>query len=477
MKNKIIFSSSVLVVLCCVYFERLVSAAEAEAGNSELTQTVPTTTVETKVEESQLAPFNSLKLTTRRTETKINNDRAEIVECKAGTRLFFPEGSFVYSSGKPVVGKVRLVVEECFDLDEMLAAKLSTTSGNRRLETAGMIKVRAFAGRTEVSLKEDGRYNIYFPIKGDRKDDFELFYGQQDKNGMIDWRLEKSAEPIDETGRVSQAIVNDCFVQISASQYRCGTRIQEMDYFNWPLINGQNLNQWFVSNFNPDPQMLDDFCENRMYSQITFHVNRDGSFRDYYISHSSKAEYDRLLADALSAMPSLDMEKFMPVYSEDHACILSFGRQQERSAKQFVDRFEKRHDSTDPEEKMSDVSTADLNYYVFSSTELGWINCDRFLQNDAPLVDVSVQAPMCENAQVSMVFDRDKCILSAVKQGDRYVFSGVPANTNVRLITLHNPDGTPQMEVSQINTSCRSYSVRKVEPITLADLDRALCWN
>ena len=118
----------------------------------------------------------------------------------------------------------------------------STTSGNRRLETAGMIKVTAYAGGTEVNLKENGRYNIYFPVAGQRKDDFELFYGYRDENGIIDWKLEDNSVAIDETPASSRSITNDCFVQISASQYRCGNHIKEMDYFNWPLTNGQNLN-------------------------------------------------------------------------------------------------------------------------------------------------------------------------------------------------------------------------------------------
>ena len=477
MKNKIIFSSSVLVVLCCVYFERLTNAASEAMDSPSSSQNAQEVIPVTMVEEIGLAPVKSVNLTTRRTEVKHNNEKAGTIECKGGTKLFFPSGSFVHASGKPVVGKVKLVVEECLDLDEMLAAKLSTTSGGRRLETAGMINVRAFVGREELKLKDGCRYNIYFPIGGERKDDFELFYGSRDSKGNIDWVLEENAEPIEESVLSSEPIVNDCFVQISASQYRYGTRIQEMDYFNWPLVNGQNLNQWFISSFNPDPQMLDDFCANRMYSQITFYVNEDGSFRDYYVSHASRAEYDRLLADALSTMPCLDLKKFMPVYTSDHACILSFGRQQQRSTKQFVDRFVKRYDYDDSEKNMSDVSTEDLNYYVFSSTELGWINCDRFLQNESPLVDVTVEVPMSENTSISMVFDADKCILSSVKQGALYVFKGVPANRNVRLIALGNPGGKPQMEVSKINTSCGSHVVRAMEPITLADLDRALCWN
>ena len=479
MNNKIIVSAAALSVLCCLYFVRLSNAIEASSDLTRVESPLVTPSISEVSQKPTVASFDGVSLKTTRTEKKIKAGEAVTVECKKGTKLFFPAGSFVYPSGKAVEGKVRLVVEECYDVDEMLAAKLSTTSEGRRLETAGMIKVQAFVGSTEVNLREDGRYNIYFPVEGKRKSDFELFYGYRDSSGKIDWKLEETSEPIAETVSPSQpaSIRNDCFVQISASQYRCGTRIQEMDYFNWPLSNGQNLNQWFVSNFNPDPSMLDDFCARRMYAQITFHINEDGSFRDYYVSHTSREQYDRLLASTLSQMPALDMEKFMPVYTEDHACILSFGRQQESSANEFIERFSKKYDYADPKQTMTDVATEDLNYYLFSSTELGWINCDRFISNDRPLVDVIVEVPSTSEASVSMIFDQDKCILSAMKEGNTFVFHQVPSNTNVRIITLDNAGGAPRMEVKSTNTSTKSHLVKDAKPITLADLDRALCWN
>ena len=477
MSNKIVLSASSLIVLCGLYVASLMSAAESafiDSSSASIAQSVRPTTVS---EKPIPAPIEYTSIKTKRTVRKIENDRPQTVECKQGTRLFFPAGSFVFPSGKQADGEVKLIIEECYDLDEMLSAKLSTTSGNRMLETAGMIQLRAFSGNTELRLADNTRYNIYFPVEGKRREDFELFYGYRDEAGVVDWKLEENSQPIDETTAVSQPIVNDCFVQISASQFRCGTRIQEMDYFNWPLMNGQNLNQWFVSNFNPDPSMLDDFCARRMYSQITFHLNQDGTFKDYYVSHSSSDQYDRLLAEMLQSMPPLDMKKFMPKYSDDHACILSFGRQQQTSSKQFVDRFKKRYDYADEDKKLMDVATEDLNYYVFASTELGWINCDRFLPGDGPMVDVVVETPSCENASVSMVFDKDRSIVSGIKNGNQFVFNNVPANRNVRLITLDNPSGNPRMEETKLNTSIRKCVVRNMEPITLADLDRALCWN
>jgi hypothetical protein len=359
----------------------------------------------------------------------------------------------------------------------MLVSKLSTTSGNKQLETAGMIKVQAFSGRSEVYLRDGARYNIHFPVVGDKREDFRLFYGKREDSGMIDWVLEEDDNPINDSAPPVSSVMNDCFIQISASELRIGNRIQKMDYFNWPLVNGQNLNQWFIAAFNPDPAMLDDFCANRMYAQLTFHVDEDGVFHDYYISHSSLTEYDRLIASALSTMPALDMKKFMPQYTEDHACVLSFGRQQESGNKAFLDRFVKRYDYKDPNQKMEGMKTEDLNYYVFSSTELGWINCDRFMESQGPFVDVVVETSSGESVGVSMVFDRERSILAGKKVGDAFVFTGIPANKTARLIALANPGGAPQMQVSTINTSCQRHLMRATQPIALADLDRALCWN
>jgi hypothetical protein len=171
------------------------------------------------------------------------------------------------------------------------------------------------------------------------------------------------------------------------------------------------------------------------------------------------------------------MEKFMPQFTEDHACILSFGRQQETSSKKFVERFKKRFDYADANRTLDGVATEDLNYYIFSSTELGWINCDRFLLEEGQLVDFTVEVPACENASVSMVFDKDRSIVAGIKQGNEFVFKNIPANRNVRVITIDNPSGKPHMEHTKLNTSNRKSIVRNLEPITLSDLDDALCWN
>ncbi len=481
MKTRIIVASASLSILCVVYLGCLLDAADAVSTTRPTVVSGPFLNA-TNIPEAQQAVTTSkemARLKTTRSVLTLKNSVGGRLECKKGTQLFFQNDSFVDANGKTVSGEVKLVVEECYDLDEIAAAKLTTMAGSRRLETAGMVNLRASHKGKEVFLRADKRYNIYFPLSTERREDFELFYGAWKENGLIDWKLEPSSEPIAEIASESNArsIRNDCFIQISESEFRCGTRIKKMDYFNWPLSNGQSLNQWFVSNFNPDPAMLDDFCANKMFAEITFRIKEDGSFKDYYVSHTAQENYDRVLAETLSAMPSLDMKKFMPKYNQDHACVLSFGRQQGSDSKNFVESFVKKFDYADDEKKLTGVNPEDLNFYVFASSELGWINCDRFLQEDGPLVDFKVAASGNDGASVSMIFDDQKSIVGGSKEGGIYVFHGIPANRAVRLLAIDSHAGNPVMQVLKVNTSKGNCTVKDYEPITLADLDRALCWN
>ena len=124
MNNKIIVSAAALSVLCCLYFVRLSNAIEASSDLTRVESPIETPAIIEISQKPMVASFDGVSLKTTRTEKKIKADESVTIECKKGTKLFFPAGSFVYPSGKAVEGKVRLVVEECYDVDEMLAAKL-----------------------------------------------------------------------------------------------------------------------------------------------------------------------------------------------------------------------------------------------------------------------------------------------------------------------------------------------------------------
>jgi hypothetical protein len=481
MKTKTLIAAATLSVLFVYYTTQLSQAVESSVGSptaaieTGLNNTVATTVVNDAL--SRAKSYELPKSTYNR--FVVNNTNKSDITCRKGTRISFPPESFEDNNGNVVVD-VELTVEECYDLKEMLAEKLSTTSGTSIIETAGMVNIVARKGGVELRLREGIQYSLDFPIGGKREDDFELFYGERNADGIINWvsaGQKANSQVVNSSTNSARSIKESCFIQICESEFRRRTLVSEMDYFNWQLLGGQTLNQWFVSNFNPDAEMVDDFCADKLFSQITFHVNGDGSFKDYYISHESKPCYDRVIAEFLSTMPPLDLSVAMPSYSADHACILTFGHKQGLRNDDFVERFAKKYDYSDAEKTMSEVNTSDLDYYMFSSTELGWINCDRFYEEQSPLVDFYVEANSSDGASVSMVFEDRKSIVRGYRNGNEFVFHGVPSNTNVRLIGVENASGNPMMDVRRTNTSRVRCKLDHYEPITLARLDGAMCWK
>lgn len=511
MKPKTIIASAAVASLCTLYLVRLNQIAKSTVGTPDSIESVtdsPTPTessiLTTAVNSNELD--KALKgLKTKKTVVTIDNRRPSQVYGDKGTVLYFPADAFQYKSGKPYAGPVRIELEECYDVSDILAAKLSTTSDGKMLETAGMVSIKAFNGSRELELRDDSRFNIYFPKNGSEKDDFQLFYGEWKSEELINWKLAGNDSPIEEdevftydadkegyatrteyvedpaTGeKIMKSSVltisetstapatnqlqegDNCFLQIAESYLRRGTRISEMDYFNWKLMNGQTLNQWFVSNYNPDVDMLNDFCENGLRSQITFHVKEDGNFSDYYISKTSITEYDRAIASFLKTMPALDLDQLMPEFTYDHACILTFSTARGSSPDGFVQQFKAKHKG-DPDKPLTNVDASTLDFFVFSSSELGWINCDRFVEPDER-VDYVVEttSPDCS---MSLVFTDINSVLKGVPDGDKVVFYDVPKGRSVKVVGIRSNNNNAEMGVVVSNTAKKSVKLNDFKPV------------
>lgn len=423
---------------------------------------------------SALAVNNSINEVSKRTVRYLDASRGAELKGKDGTVLVFPPNCFVNENGDRVSGRIKIIIEEYYDLTGMLDADLSTSSGKKLLETAGMVNIQAYSGRENLDIAEGATYEIAFPKKGNTKNDFQLFYGARNEDGILDWRLAEEGgevrqdEIVSSENTVFPDVENNCFIQITESRLRRGTRISNMDFFNWQLMNGQTLNQWFVGNFNPDLLMLEKYCREDLRTGITFHVNRKGEFQDYYISQTGHLEYDRVLAGFLSTMPPLKLDVLMPDYTDDHACMLVFSSREMSASESVVNDFARRHKN---DKELSNVETSELDYYIYSSTSLGWINCDRFVPEEGELVDLKINAKGGNDAMVSMVFDDTNSILKARLEDGLFVFTGIPKAKDVRIIGVNNSGGKTSIAVLPCRTKDGTIDLDQYKNTSLQDLD------
>ncbi len=107
-------------------------------------------------------------------------------------------------------------------------------------------------------------------------------------------------------------------------------------------------------------------------------------------------------------------------------------------------------------------STFDQNMLYFESTNLHWINCDRF-NNKMEKTNLTIKVDSAMHAAVSVVFRKINGIMPAYHiQAKSYVVSDVPANYSATIVAVTEKNKELYFAMKEIVTS-----ENKVEEITL----------
>jgi hypothetical protein len=112
-----------------------------------------------------------------------------------GVLISIPENTFLLND-KPYSGKAIVQFQEALDASDIIKAGLSTTSGDRLLETQGMFQLKAFTPDGE-RLTINNKDGIYLQIPVDEnKVGMQLFDGVKNAKGEIDWQNPKPIEKL-----------------------------------------------------------------------------------------------------------------------------------------------------------------------------------------------------------------------------------------------------------------------------------------
>ena len=127
----------------------------------------------------------------------INTSSDTIITGKEGTKVFIEKGSFRNASGDIITDSVIITMQEFYKNSDIIASNLNMRSGDKLLETAGMIELRAYADGNQLSLRNGKSMVVHFPKKEAKNDSMRLFYGQGSysgegeddivANGKINW--------------------------------------------------------------------------------------------------------------------------------------------------------------------------------------------------------------------------------------------------------------------------------------------------
>jgi len=329
-----------------------------------------------------------------------------IIQGKNGTLLSFPENAFCSSKN------IRIELREYYDKASMIKANLSTTSNDEILESGGMIQVEAFEGDKAVELCKE--ITIMIPDKLG-KEDMLLFDGHWDEaHNSIDWTSQ--GDPFAQNSRMRTFDPKD-YVQYCEAGLWC----------------------------KPPPQCRFFFCKIRRALSKKYDAQQAEAASNYSESIVRYRELRKKFGDE-----DIDCDKMLnELYADE------IKRHGAKDYKDMVAIIQKKKEMNRDilegtgEGDLVDYNPValdqDINYLIHKTSNLGFINCDRF-SDVKNKTNVNVPIGDSDGAvSAKLIFKKRSSIINGQNKGEKISFKNIPVGEVVTILVLKYVSGKVMM--------------------------------
>lgn len=348
--------------------------------------------------------------------------------CSEGTIIKIPANSLVTkATEKQVTDSVSVFVTEYYKVSEIVLSGLSTTSDGHLLETGGMIYVKAECLGEELKLNKAQSIEITFASE-EREPDMQVFSGLWEKE-TINWKLQ-SEEP----GIVS---IPEEWPQFPGGSFALDTYLK----IAYPL------------------KARESGIQGTVYT--TFIVNENGKIINPRIIKGITPELDEAALNAIKNMKSWNPGKnkgqnvsvrfFLPI-----RFILE-------GEPYFEPRYAENFEKTYSDSTLKEAGSGRILNYVLSSADLGWINCDRFINSP----NINYLAFDKEIEEVKLIFHRYKAIMELIPGNENYIYNRVPKGERITLVAVKRIDNKPYLAIKETITSSEIANELDFQPVTM----------
>jgi hypothetical protein len=136
------------------------------------------------------------------------------------------------------------------------------------------------------------------------------------------------------------------------------------------------------------------------------------------------------------------------------------------TAEEFESRVDDLTDAT--------VSSRDASYYVLRTSNLGWINCDRFINRRTKRISYKIKIKAAEDASVSMVFKSFNSVLPSWKTNGFYDFQTVLDKEDVILVAIKRKKGKLYYDMVETKTKANPQIDFKFKEVNIKQLKKEL---
>jgi TonB family protein len=366
-----------------------------------------------------------------------------------GTIIKIPSNAFVSKkTGQEPKGKIRMVVKEFYSLSDILFANLTTTTKTEILETGGMIYINAYAGTDTLVLEKN--VEIHFPFK-DKIEGMQLFTGQRDTSNIMVWKTLTEEE-----------FESDMEENISVY-----TIAEEMPTFPGGY---EGFIRFLRNNLKYPADARRKGVEGTVYVNVVIDAN--GKVGEKKILKSVNESLDQAALDAFNNMPTwkpgraagknVSIKMAFPVYFR--LGEISFASSQPTTA--YNEDLRKNFEKNLSDSVLQKSSASVVSHYILSSSKLGWINCDRFIDKK-PRTKFRVLVGDEKNSDVKMIFRNYKSVLPGYYVDGYYQFDNVPVGEPITIIAIRAQNDGLMLAISKTTINKSIYSALDFKPVTV----------
>lgn len=430
---------------------------------------------------------------------------SQVINGRKGTRFWIDAHAILDEEGRPVEDSVILSLREAYGVEDMLAARLGTTAGERLLETGGMLFLNAqTANGEELRLDPEKPLLAAMPTPA-LKENMELFTAVTDANGTVtDWMPtgQKAAQNLDDGLKLPARprLVYDF----------------DQNKFAPPVFDPSSLPEPPAAPEKPGapykphkpereqiryrPGGIKGLLTNRSVIEAKEEETFQKEMEKYQTARTEYERKNRIYQEKMKTYP-LALENYKSRKQawenmkrdrmQNHKRLVDsltrawLSGQYEQARKEHEEELERWRIACEKrvaefEAKYGGAarfSDEMVNNYFYRINRFGWINCDRFL-NIPPEEkrELAIQTPqnMGDEPRVFVVFKDMNSILNATQKGGLYRSQAVPENRTATLVGLTVKEGKPYLALQEITTGAEEPYELVFRETQLSQLRQAL---
>jgi hypothetical protein len=342
----------------------------------------------------------------------INSKKDTLVICKEGTKLYIKANTFVDAKTNQLSnGIIDLNITEYYKLSDMVLANLSTTSNDAQLETGGMLFVEAKKGNSKLKIKEDQVITIGF-FKEHPKSNMALFLGARtNRSNLINWALENETDVlIDERTFEERPVIGFITDSVWGEIYDPTLYIKQIMLDSTLIVTPEFAKQFKAyEKSNLIRRRYKNTTDNYVILRRPLFEMKNTAFKTYATDSISRGGH---------------VIRKIPNYKNPNGWSRTFTRN-------------------------TPMEGGD-KYNVFETSNLGWINCDRFVLSKKQKIKYTFKIKKANGADVKLVFKGISSILPSKNNGDAYDFGNIPIGEEVKLIAIKEKNGKYYFDIKEV---------------------------